>query len=122
MSVLQNTQQDYVFGNKEIQKLVNKYAKILRLSPMSQTYDQLSADEKDIRNDNRMEKTMTTRIQWVKFIVLENTEVGTLKTSSDILTYTMKNDEKFTFLFQLLNVCSIFQACSANAERLKFNE
>lgn len=63
MSVLQNTQQDYVFGNEEIQKLVNKYAKILRLSPMSQTYDQLSADEKDIRNDNRMEKTMTTRIQ-----------------------------------------------------------
>jgi len=40
ISVLQNSQQDYLFDNEEIHNLESKYANILKYLPISQTHDQ----------------------------------------------------------------------------------
>lgn len=85
ISALQNAQPDYVFGNEEIQNLLSNYANILKLPPMSQTHEQMSADEKDLSEAkiDIMKKTVTTEYSEFKFVVLEKMKAGTLKTLSD---------------------------------------
>jgi hypothetical protein len=59
---------------------------------------------------------MTTEYGEFKFVVLENMKAGPLRAFPDVVTDTM-NDAKFTFLYQLLDVCATFQISSAGAKR-----
>ena len=85
-------QQDYIFGNEEIQNLVCKYANTVKLSPASHMHNQISADQENLSEAKTgilvylRKRLLTAEYNKFKFLVPEKMRIGTLETFSTIVT------------------------------------
>ncbi|XP_067838407.1 uncharacterized protein [Heptranchias perlo] len=107
LSILLHLHHSYEFGTENIEKLVNKYRQILVLG-------QARSSGQNIMNEMEL---IVSQYNDYKYLIVEKIETKSLKTFQDMVTFSSQNAERYSVVSQLVDICAMFQASSADCER-----
>ncbi|XP_069066113.1 E3 SUMO-protein ligase KIAA1586-like [Pleurodeles waltl] len=93
------TQSQFDFGTENVQRLVEKYKKVLVLG------------DGDTPDDD------VQQYRDYKYEAAEHIKSRLFRTFQDMVNVTLRNDAQYSFVSQLVDVCATFQASSADCER-----